>query len=157
MSDRLVGLVLLFLSGFMYLQTYLFPKAPFAAFEEMGSEFFPRGIIIGLAIFSLILLMVGKGSLMPSWRMDNVRALFTRYREVVITLVLFPAYAFAIEQIGFAYSTLIYLIVMQMVLKRRNARQLILTVAGSAVFTWALVTAFEGYLKVVLPHGTLFY
>lgn len=156
MSDRLVGLVLLLFSGFMYLQTFFFKKAPFAAFEEMGSEFFPRGILIGLAIFSLILLMVGKGSLMPSWRMDSVRALFTRYREVVISLVLFPAYAFAIEKVGFAYSTVVYLIVMQMVLKRRKARELLLAVAGSAIFTWALVTIFEGYLQVVLPQGTLF-
>ena len=156
MSDRLIGLVLLVITGLFYWQTYLFKKPPFAQFEQMGSEFFPRGILIGLAVFSLILLVKGQGSLLPSWRLGSVRALFTRYREVLISLLLFPAYALAIDLVGFLYSTVIYLIVMQLVLKPRWGRGLVYTVVGSAAFTWALVTVFEEYLHVVLPSGTLF-
>ncbi len=156
MSDRLIGLVLLVISGLFYWQTYFFKKPPFAQFEQMGSEFFPRGILIGLAIFSFILLVKGQGSLRPSWTMGSMRALFTRYREVLLSLLLFPAYALAIDLVGFLYSTVAYLVVMQLVLKPRWGRGLVYTVAGSAAFTWALVTVFEEYLHVVLPSGTLF-
>ncbi len=156
MSDRLIGLVLLVISGLFYLETYSFKRAPFAQFEQMGSEFFPRGILIGLAIFSLILLVKGQGSLLPSWRLGSVRALFTRYREVLLTLLLFPVYALAINLVGFLYATVVYLIVMQLMLKPRWGRGLVYTVAGSVAFAWGLVTLFEGYLNVVLPSGTLF-
>ena len=156
MSDRLIGLLLLVISGLLYWQTFFFKRPPFAQFEQMGSESFPRGILIGLAILSFILLVRGEGSLRPSWTLDSVRALFTRYREVLLSLLLFPAYALAIDLVGFFYSTMVYLIVMQLMLRPRRGRALAHTVVGSIAFTWGLVTLFEGYLNVVLPSGTLF-
>jgi hypothetical protein len=156
MSDRLIGLVLLVISGVFYWQTYSFKKASFAQFEQMGPEFLPRGILIGLAIFSVILLVRGKGSLLPSWTLGSVRALFTRYREVLLSLLLFPIYALGISLVGFLYATVVYLIVMQLVLKPRWGRGLIITVIGSVAFSWGLVALFEGYLHVMLPSGTLF-
>ncbi|MHB0871170.1 MAG: tripartite tricarboxylate transporter TctB family protein [Chloroflexota bacterium] len=156
MSDRLIGLVLLVASGLFYWQTYFFKKAPFAQFEQMGSEFLPRGILIGLAILGLVLLVTGKGSLLPSWRLGSVRALFTRYREVLLSLLLFPVYALGISLVGFLYSTVVYLVVMQLVLRPRRGRGLLYTVVASLFFAWGLVTLFQGYLHVVLPSGTLF-
>jgi len=156
MSDRLIGLVLLVISGLFYWDTYHFKRPPFIQFEQMGPEFFPRGILIGLAFFSLILLVRGEGSLLPSWRLGSVRALFTRYREVVLSLLLFPVYALAIDLVGFFYSTIVYLIVMQLLLKPRWGRGLLYTVLGSVAFAWGLVIVFEGFLHVVLPSGTLF-
>lgn len=156
MSDRLIGFLLLLLSVVLYVQTFYFRRPAFSAFESMGSEFVPRGILIGLGIFSLILLVAGKGSLVPTWRKDSVRSLFTRYREVLLCLALFPLYALFIDLIGFAYSTVIYLFTMQLVLKRRRAMGIVYTLAGSAAFTWAITTVFEKYLNVVLPSGSIF-
>ena len=156
MSDRLVGLMLLLVSAFFYWQTAFFKKPSFSQFEQMGPDFLPRGILIGLAIFSLILLMRGKGSLVPSWRTAQLRALFTKYREVVISLVSFPLYALAIDLIGFGISTVVYLVLMQWVLKPPKGLGFLYSIAGSAVFTWALVTVFQQYLHVILPSGSLF-
>ncbi len=156
MSDRLIGLVLLLISAFLFWQTSLFKKPPFAQFEQLGSEFMPRWILIGLAIFSLVLLINGKGSLVPSWRMSHVKALFTRYREVVITLVLFPVYALGIDLVGFFPSTVVYLVVMQLVLKPLRVIGVVYTVVGSTAFAWALVWVFQEQLHVMLPSGSLF-
>jgi len=156
MSDRLLGLVLLVISGVFYWQTSFFRRPQFAQLEGMGPEFFPRGILMGIAVLSLVLLIRGQGSLLPSWRLGSVRALFTRYREVVLSLLLFPIYAWAIDQVGFLWATIVYLVVMQLLLKPRWGRDLVYVVAGSALFSWALVMVFEVYLHVVLPSGNLF-
>ncbi len=156
MSDRLIGLLLAVISVFLYWQTYMFKQPPFAAFQTMGAEFFPRGILIGLVVLSLALLVRGEGSLLPNWSGSSVRAVAGRYREVSLTLLLFPVYALAIALVGFTYSTVVYLVVMQLILKPRGGLGLLYVVAGSVAFTWGLVTLFQGYLHVVLPAGSLF-
>lgn len=156
MSDRSIGLMLLVISGFFYWQTLFFKRPQFAQFEQMGPEFFPRGILIVLALLSLALIVRGKGSLLPRWNLGSVRTLATRYRDVVLSLALFPVYVMGITLIGFLYSTMLYLVVMQSVLKPRKGLGLLLVVAGSVTFSWALVQLFQGYLHVVLPAGSLF-
>ncbi len=156
MSDRLVGLVLLLFSGFMYWQTFFFPKSAFAAFQEMGAEFFPRGILMGLGVLALALVVSGKGSLIPGWRPSTVRASLPKYRDVLISLTVYPVYVLAIGLIGFLPSTVVYLAGMQLLLKPRMGVKLLYVVAGSAIFAWAATELFQRYLNVVLPSGSLF-
>jgi hypothetical protein len=156
MSDRLIGLLLMVISGLFYVQTLFFKKPPFAAFQEMGADFFPRGIVIALAICGLALLVKGQGSLLPSWRLGSMRAGLGKYRDVLITLLLFPLYLVGVGLIGFTYSTVIYLVVMQLALYPRKGISLAYVVVGSAAFTWGAVLLFQNYLHVVFPSGSLF-
>lgn len=157
MSDRLIGLLAILVAALFFAQTLYFKKPPFAAFESLGPEFFPRGILIGLALLGLVLLIRGEGSLLPNWNASSLRALTTRYRGVVLSLVLFPVYIISITLFGFAYATVAYLITMQLLLHPRRGRGLVYVIVGSIAFAWALVFLFEGYLHVVLPKGELFY
>ncbi len=156
MSDRAIGLLLIVVSAFFYWQTYFFKTPPFAAFQQMGAEFFPRGILIALGILGLALTIRGEGSPLPNWTVGRVRAALVRYREVILSLALFPLYGLSVGLIGFFASTVIYLIVMQLILRPRRGLGLLYVAAGSLAFTWALVALFQGYLHVVLPSGSLF-
>ena len=156
MSDRAIGLLVVAISVFSYVQTFYFGQPPFAAFQGMGAEFFPRGILIALAALGSALLVRGRGSLLPRVDLGSVRSRLRQYREVIISLALFPVYVAGIELVGFLLSTMAYLVVMQLVLYPRKGLGLIYVVAGSVAFTWAVVEVFQRYLSVVLPRGSLF-
>jgi putative tricarboxylic transport membrane protein len=155
MSDRLVALLLLLVCGLFYWQSFLVRRPPFAAFEALGPETFPRAVLAVLAVFSLILLIRGKGPLIPSLG-EPFSDWLARYRLPLISLALFPVYGLAIPQIGWIPATSAYLIVMQLTLQPRRGLRLAYLVVGSVAFGWLLAYAFETYLHVVLPRAGLF-
>lgn len=156
MSDRLIGLLLLAACGLFYWQTTFVRRPTFAAFEALGAETFPRAVIVLLALFSVILAVRGRGSLMP--RIDRKRfvAWLDRYRLPLLSLGLFVAYVVAIERIGWIASTIAFLVVLQLLLWPRRGRGLLYVLAGSAAFALVLSQIFERVLRVLLPRGTLF-
>jgi hypothetical protein len=156
MSDRLIGLLVTIFAAVMYYESYAFKPPPFQTFEGMGAEFFPRAILIGLGVLGMILLITGKGPLLPRWTLGGMRAALPRYRGVIISVILFPLYIVGITFIGFLYSTIIYMIVMQLALFPRRGLSILYVIAGSAVFSFALVEVFRRLLNVVLPRGSLF-
>lgn len=156
MSDRLVGLLLLGSCGFLYWQTTFIRRPTFAAFESLGSETFPRAVLVLLALFSVVLVLRGGGSLVPRLDRARLRAFLDRYRLPLVTLGLFVAYIFAIERVGWLASTLVFLVALQVVLRPRRGRELAYVVVGSAAFAVAVAQVFERVLRVILPRGTLF-
>jgi hypothetical protein len=156
MTDRLIGLLVIVFAAVMYVDSYFFREPPFQTFQGMGAAFFPRGILAGLGILGLILLITGKGPLLPRWSLGGMRAALPRYRGVLISVALFPLYILGITYIGFLYSTIIYMIVMQLALFPRRGLSILYVVVGSVAFSWGLVEIFRRLLNVVLPRGSLF-
>lgn len=156
MTDRLIGLLLALFAAGMYYQSFFFKQPPFQTFQGMGAAFFPRGILIGLFVLGLILLIKGDGPLLPRWSLGGLRAALPRYRGVIISMLLFPVYILGITLIGFLYSTIIYMVVMQLALYPRRDISVLYVFAGSIAFSWALVEVFRRLLNVVLPAGSLF-
>jgi hypothetical protein len=156
MSDRLVGLLLLAGCGFLYWQTTFIRRPTFAAFETLGSETFPRAVLVLLAIFSTVMVARGEGSFVPRVDRARVLAFLDKYRLPLLALTLFVAYIFAIERAGWLASTIVFLVLLQLVLRPRRGPGLAYVVAGSAAFAIVLAQLFERVLRVVLPRGTLF-
>jgi hypothetical protein len=156
MSDRLIGLLLLVVCAFLSYQTTLIRRPSFAAFEALGSETFPRAVLLLLAVFSVVLAITGRGSLRPRLDRERLRAFLERYRLPLVTLGLFVLYVIAIERVGWLASTIGFLAVLQLVLQPRRGRTLGYVLVGSAVFAIALGQVFERVLRVLLPRGTLF-
>lgn len=156
MSDRQVAVVLLGVSGVFYWQSLVIRPPPFAAFEALGAETFPRWVIAVLAAFSLILLARGRGPLLPRVDRAPLALWLARFRLPLLSLALFAAYAVAIPQVGWLPATFVYLVVMQLVLRPPTGRQLAYVVVGSFAFAWALGEIFERFLHVVLPRAALF-
>jgi hypothetical protein len=157
MSDRLVALVLLTVSGILYWQTLTFRRPPFAQFESFDAASFPRLVLVLLAAFSLVLLVRGGGALVPRVRAETLRRWLSRYRLPLLSLAAFLTYAVVMPAIGWNAATITYLVAMQfLILPRRGPRDLALVIGGSAAFTFGLAAAFERFLHVVLPRPELF-
>lgn len=156
MTDRLIGLLLLLLCGLLYWQSTLIRQPPFAAFEALGAETFPRAVIVLLAFFSAALAIRGRGSLVPRIDRTRVRGWLERYRLPLATIALFVVYIVAIERVGWTASTVAFLVVLQLLLRPTRGRQLAYVLLGSAAFALAVGQLFERVLHVVLPRGTLF-
>lgn len=157
MSDRLVAIALLAVSGFLYWQTTFIRRPPFAAFETFDAAAFPRAILVVLALLCLALLMRGAGSVVPRIRRADVRPWLARYRLPLVGLGSFALYALLMPQLGWNASTIAYLVAMQLaILPRRSPRDLALVVGGSALFTLVVGAGFERFLHVVLPRPELF-
>lgn len=156
MSDRLIALLLLAVCALFYWETSFVKRPPFAAFEALGPETFPRWVAAVLAVLSAVLLVRGKGSLVPRVSGGQLRVWLDRYRLPLVSLALFPVYALAIPPVGWIPATFVYLVVMQLILQPRRGVQLVYLVVGSLAFSWLLAYGFESYLHVVLPRAGLF-
>src|SRR5215208_2023143 len=156
MSDRLIALLLLLVCAGFYWQSISIRRPPFAAFDPLGADTFPRAVALVLAIFSLVLLVRGGGSVVPRLTGARARVWLLEYRLPLISLVLFAAYVATIPQVGWLIATAVFLVVMQLLLHPRWGRGLLGVVLGSAIFSWLIAEFFQRYLHVVLPRGTLF-
>jgi hypothetical protein len=156
MSDRPIGLLLLGACAFFYWQSTFIRKSAFAAFETLGAETYPRAVIAALALFSLVLVLRGRGLIVPRVAPRGIPAWLRRYRLPLASLPLFLGYAVVIPFGGWYVATALYLILMQLLLWPRRGRQFAYVLAGSLAFTWALGTTFERFLHVVLPRASLF-
>jgi putative tricarboxylic transport membrane protein len=155
-SDRLIGSLLLAVCGLFYWQTTIVRRPSFAAFEALGAETFPRAVIVLLALFSVVLVVRGRGSLVPRVDRERLIAWLDRYRLPLLSLALFAGYVLAIERVGWIVSTIAFLVVLQLLLRPRRGRELAYVLVGSAAFALALGQVFERVLRVLLPRGTLF-
>src|SRR3989442_2089389 len=123
MSDRLIAVALLVGCGFLYWQTYSVKKPPFAAFESFDAVTFPRAVLIVLALFALVLLVRGAGTLVPRHpTRDDLRLSLSRYRPPLISLPAFGLYAAAMPAVGWFVDTAAYLIAIQLVLQPAGSR-----------------------------------
>jgi hypothetical protein len=157
MSDRLVALALLAVCGFLYWQSTLIRRPPFAAFETFDAAAFPRAVIVVLALLCLALFVRGSGSVIPRVSRAGFERWLSRYRLPLMGLGLFALYALVMPQLGWNLSTAIYLVAMQLaILPRRGPRDLALIVGGSVAFTLVVGAGFERFLHVVLPRPDLF-
>jgi hypothetical protein len=157
MSDRLVALALLAVSGFLYWQTTFIRRPPFAAFETFDASWFPRAVVVVLALLCVALLVRGSGPLRPRITRTGFRRWLARYRLPLVGLGSFALYALAMPPLGWNLSTILYLVAMQLaILPRRGPRDLALVVGGSVAFTLVVGAGFERFLHVVLPRPDLF-
>lgn len=153
MSDRAIGLLLLVFCGVMWSQTYAIRTPAFAQFQQLDSPFFPRLIIILLAICSAILLVRGTGRLVPAGGPAGVVRVVRDGRHVLVTLALFVLYVLAMPILGYVPATTVYLVAMQLYLRPRGPKGIAAVVLLSAVGSYALALVFTQFLHVVLPRG----
>lgn len=156
MSDRFIALVLLAVCGVLYWQSFGIRKTGFAALESLGAEFYPRGVIVVLAIFALVLAARARGPFLARPSAAAARSWLGTYRRPLLSLALFALYALVMGAIGWFASTFAYLVAMQVLLLPRRGAALGYVVAGSLAFTWLLGETFTRFLHVVLPRATLF-
>lgn len=150
--DGVAGLICLALSLGMLALTRGLPQS---SMVPLGPGFYPRVVLVIMAVLSLLLLIfdlrAGRGG-----RPRGAKpALSPNYRLVVITFTAFVAYVALLPPLGFRIATFLFVAALQWLLERPRGMRGWALLAVIALATPLLThLAFEHYLSVLLPRGS---
>ena len=166
-ADKVIGLVLVAFSGFMYYQADQLPPAMFGA---RGADLFPKILFTLLAACGAGLTIqavlrerkaqaagVGTGE-QPgpgrAWPAFNEALKY--YQSVIFAFLAFLAYVLLMYYLGYLISSLVFMPVLMWALGPRNKKAAVVTAATTLGVTLAIYYSFVKLLNVFLPAGSLF-
>jgi putative tricarboxylic transport membrane protein len=152
--DGIAGLVCLAISLVCLYFSFGLPQLPLV---PVGPGFYPRIVLVFLAVLSVILIVQDAASRRVAATAEQRSAAAAHggaYRLVGLVFAVFGLYVAALPLLGYRVATALFVAAMQAVLERpRDARGwavlLVIAVAASA----ATYVAFDTYLTVLLPRG----
>ena len=154
--DGVAGLICLALAIGMLVLTRGLPQS---SFVPLGPDFYPRIILIIMAVLSVMLIAS------DLWRQRSAAAPATagaaaepekrNYRLVSITFAVFAGYVVLLPLVGYRVSTFIFMAALQAVFERpTSARRWIMVLVSALATTAITYVVFEHYLSVLLPRGS---
>lgn len=167
-EDKVIGLILIFFSVFMYVQADRLPPALFGA---LGADLVPKILFITLAICGAVLIaqslirerkakVSGVDSQLENAGRRGLRLktkeLLGYYRYVIFGFLAFLAYVILMYYLGYSIATLIFLPVIMWVLGPRNKKSVLVITLTTLGVTFIIYYSFLKFLKVFLPEGSLF-
>jgi hypothetical protein len=153
--DGIAGLICLAISLVLLILSFGLPQMPLV---PVGPGFYPRIVLIGMAILSVALLT-------QDWRARRPAATTpasadeggrTRpdYGLVLLSFVVFGAYVLLLPLLGYRIATVLFVAALQALLEPPATARGWLLLAVIAIATSALTyLVFERYLSVLLPRG----
>lgn len=147
--DIIFGIIGLIISAYVFYMLGLFPESQPG---EVGADFFPYILAIGLSVSSLVLIV---SSVFKKLSEDAEPFKFTDagIQRMGIALTVTVIYCLAMDTLGFIVCTLAYLPLMMFLLKERKYFQMALV---SGAITGTVFLVFNSFLNITLPLGTLY-
>jgi hypothetical protein len=153
--DSVAALICLVLSlGLLYLTRGL-PRSPMV---PVGPDFYPRIVLVIMAVFSVMLIAA---DVLSHWRgrgaaSAEVTAVPEKrnYRLVAVTFAVFGVYVLLLPYLGFRVATFLFVAALQAVLgKPQGWRRWTYVIVAALATVIVTYLAFEVYLSVLLPRG----
>lgn len=166
-EDKVIGIILVIFSAFMYYKTLEFPPAMFGT---LGAGFFPQVLFTLLGLAGAALTITGflrdrkrrRGEKAEEGKTLEVR-FWTAFKEsfhyhshVIISFSCFFWYIILMSYLGYTIATLVFMPILMWILGPRNRRAIPITIGVSLGMTFVIYFAFLKFLKVFLPEGSLF-
>jgi len=154
-QNGVAGLVCLALSLGMLVLTRGLPKS---SFVPVGPDFYPRIVLIIMAVLSVLLILV---DLWPQ-RAKAAEATTAaapapekrNYRLVGVTYAVFTGYVILLPLVGYRASTFLFVAALQAVFEApRGARGWVLLMVSGLATSLVTYIIFNDYLSVLLPRG----
>jgi hypothetical protein len=140
-SDRVSGLVLLALAGWI---VWLNREFPVGTLADPGPGYVPLLLAVGLGAIGLLVALFGGDS-------EPLRAIrWTEARRAVVILVACGVLTFALERIGYRLSVFAFLVFFLGVVERKKPVPMVLVAAGFSLASFYIVADLLG---VPLPRG----
>lgn len=148
----------IFNAGLAALFIGLFVQAgdlPSSMWEPLGAGSFPRLILGALVLFNLAIMFQSMMALRHADQAASVGAgrWFMQRRLAFATLAAFCGYALLMPWLGFALSSLLFLLVVQIILGARSGRRLLVACVIAVVFGPGLDALFGQVFMISLPPG----
>lgn len=151
--DPVIAILLLLLCGIFYWQTFNIREVPFS---EMGSEVWPRFVLILLSILSVIYLLQSLASPPPGRESISLGAWLRAYQNPIICFVMFAVFLFALPYLGMLFAGILFVFVTQTLIGGASPKRLAMHAVVSVVAVGGMWAVFTFALGVVLPRGELF-
>ena len=155
-KDTVIAAILLVVTGLFYWETYNIPKLDYAS---IGSEVWPRVILVPLFVLCLIYLVQSLRSAAPAAREPTggggVLAFLYTYRNPISSFAVFFVFLLTIDYLGMLLGGTALVFALLTVLGHRTPRAIALhtvIAAASVGLVWSLFTY---VLRVYLPQGEL--
>jgi hypothetical protein len=153
--DGVAGLICLALAIGMLVLTRGLPQS---SFVPIGPDFYPRIVLIIMAVLSAILIGVDlwqqRSKTAPERAGAEPDTEKRNYRLVAVTFAVFAGYVVLLPLIGYRLATFVFMVVLQAVFDLphsvRRWAVLLFSALASAAITYIV---FEHYLSVLLPRG----
>lgn len=143
-GEILLSLILLGISVLFFRETYDFPESLLPG--TAGPAFFPRMILVALAIFAVVLLIL------TLRKKESCCVEFPNLSLSAISLVLAILYLLFIPFLGYFIATFLVLVAMMVILKVGKIKKIVGIATGFSVLVYLL---FYKLLMVNLPRGTI--
>ena len=151
--DSVTAVLLLLLCGIFFWQTFNIREVPFS---EMGSDVWPRFVLMLLSVLSVIYLLQSLACPPPEGSPFSFSLWLRTYKNPIICFVMFALFLLTLPFFGMLAAGILFVFVTQSILGGWSARQLMLHALisiGSVGGMWAIFTYALG---VLLPRGELF-
>jgi putative tricarboxylic transport membrane protein len=165
-ADKIIGIILVLFSAFMYSQTLEFPEA---VFGTKGAGFFPRILFSLLALAGAVLTTGGfirdrkrKGGSAAhgkgpeiSFR-ERARKSLRSHSQVLLSFFLVFVYVVIMDYFGYMVATLAFMVALMWYLGPKRPREIPLILVVSCGITFFIYFSFLELLQIFLPEGSLF-
>lgn len=152
--DAVIAILLLFLCGVLFWQTFYIREVPFS---QVGSEVWPRVVLIMLTLLSAVYLFKSLTEPRPASEPFTLQRWLRTYRNPIICFAMFFVFLLTLPWLGMLVSGILFVFITQTLIGGASPKRLI-THALVAVFAvggmWSIFTY---ALRVILPAGELFY
>ena len=154
-EDKVIGLILIAFSIFMYIQA---DRLPPALFGTLGAGFVPKilfAILAGCGAVLTIQSLIRDRKVRASeaeLQSDHVELEEARF----MVMAFLKYYQILMYYLGYPVATMIFMPVFMWVLGPRNKKAALITTLTTLGVTFVIYYSFLKLLKVFLPEGSLF-
>ncbi len=154
--DGIAGLICLALAIGMLVLTRGLPQS---SFVPVGPDFYPRIVLIIMAVLSAMLVGfdVWHQRTQGAQAKDDAKSVaeFRNYPLVATTFAVFAGYVILLPLTGYRVSTFLFMATLQAVIDPpRNARRWVVILVSALASAAVTYIVFEHYLSVLLPRGS---
>lgn len=151
--DTVIAVLLLILCGVLFWQTFNIREVPFS---QVGSEVWPRIVLLLLAILSVIYLFRSMAEPRPQTETFSLRDWLLTYRNPIICFVMFFVFMLALPYLGMLVAGILFVFITQTLIGGASPRRLAIHAIVSVISVGGMWAIFTYALRVILPAGELF-
>jgi hypothetical protein len=153
--DGVAGLICLALAIGMLVLTRGLPQS---SFVPIGPDFYPRIVLVIMAVLSVMLIasdLLSRRARATAASGAQPAPEARNYWLVGITFAVFAGYVVLLPLVGYRLATFLFMAALQTVFETpRGARRWIVVLVSALATTILTYVVFEHYLSVLLPRGS---